>query len=349
MQKITYTLAQIAELTGATLEGNADCTIQGIASLEKAIPGQISFLVNSRYQLVASGRYEKFLPTTKASAVLLSPLHAEDCPVDKLIIDDPYQGYLKLAALFAIKASPKPGIHKTAIIGTDSKIAASVSIGANCVIGNHCEIGEGTVIGPNTIIGDYTTIGMNGDIEANVTLYDQVNIGDRCMIQSGAIIGSEGFGMIRDSEGWKKIPHLGGVLIGHNVEIGANTTIARGAIDDTVLEDGVKLDNLIQVAHGVVIGKNTVIAGCVGIAGSARIGRNCMIGGMTGISDNIVIGDNVIFTGMSQVTKSITKPGIYSSGTSILPQKAWHKNIARLHNLDDIARKLRKLEKETNE
>jgi len=299
--------------------------------------------------LVASSRHEKFLPTTKASAVIIAPSHATHCPVDKLLIDDPYQGYIKLASAFERKPLATKEIHSSAVIGSNCQIGNQVTIGPNCVIGNHVAIGDNSVIEANTIIKDHCTIGQDCYFHPNITVYQNVRMGDRVLVHAGAVIGSNGFGMVRDATGWKTIPHLGTVVIGNDVEIGANTTIDRGAIDDTLLENGVKLDNLVQIAHGVCVGENTVIAGCVGVAGSTRIGKNCMIGGLTGINDNIVICDNVIFTGMSQVTKSITKPGVYSSGTGILPQRDWHKNIARLHNLDDLARKLRKLEKEQNE
>lgn len=349
MQNAYYTLKEIATIIGAELEGDPDCKIDSVAPLEKAQPGQISFLVGARYQLVGSSRHEKFLVSTKASAVILAPAYIPQCLTNKLIMANPHQGYVKLAALFERKVAVLPGIHPSAIIGTECHIATSANIGPGCIIGNKVNIGENTVVSAGCVIQDETVIGKQCFFHPKVTIYQDTLIGDNVIIHAGAVIGGEGFGMIRDVEGWKKIPHLGRVIIGDQVEIGANTTIDRGSIEDTILEKGVKLDNLIQVAHGVKIGENTVIAGCVGIAGSTRIGKNCMIGGLTGISDNIVITDNVIFTGMSQVTKSITKPGVYSSGTSIFPQKEWHKNIARLHNLDNIARKLKKLENEKNE
>jgi UDP-3-O-[3-hydroxymyristoyl] glucosamine N-acyltransferase len=344
-----YALGEIARIINAELIGEEQCLIHGIASLEKANQGQISFLVNSRYQLVASSRYEKLLPHTKASAVLLSPQFIANCQTNKLVMADPYKGLIQLASLFQKKPTPEKGIHPTAVIGKECVIGNNVSIGAFCVIGSHCVIGENTCIEANSILSDNVVIGKEGYLFAKVTIYPHVKIGDRIVIHSGAVIGSEGFGMIREPQGWKTIPHLGSVIIGNDVVIGANTTIDRGSLDDTIIENGVKLDNQIQVAHGVVIGENTVVAGCVGIAGSTQIGKNCMIGGGTGINDNIVIADNVIFTGMAQVTKSISKPGVYSSGTGIQPQKEWHKSIARFHRLDDLARKLRKMEKEKDE
>jgi UDP-3-O-[3-hydroxymyristoyl] glucosamine N-acyltransferase len=349
MEKNYYTLTEIAQIIGATLQGDPTCKIYSLASLDKAQAGQLSFLAHSRYQLVATSRYEKFLPTTKASAVLLSPSHARDCPVNKLILDDPHQSYVKLASIFVQKHTPNVGIHPTAIVGQHCHIAKTASIGPYCVIGDHCTIGDQTQIDMHVIINDHAVIGKNGHIHSHVIIHRDVEIGESVLIHAGAVIGGEGFGMIREAEGWKRIPHLGRVLIGDHVEIGAHTTVDRGALDDTLLERGVKLDNQIQVAHGVVIGENTIIAGCVGIGGSSKIGKNCMIGGATGITDNILICDNVILTGMSQVTKSITEPGVYSSGTGILPRKVWHKSIVSLRNLRDIVKKLRKWEENKDE
>ncbi len=349
MQKNHYTLDEIAKIIGAELVGDPQCQIDGFASLRNANAGKVSFLTNARYQLVASSLYEKLLPLTKASAVLLAPQYENMCPAYKLIMDDPYKGLIKLASLFQKKLTPIKGIHPTAILGKNCLIGQNVSIGPFCVIGHHCQIGDNTCIEANSVLSDDVVLGSDGYVYPNVTIYHDVQIGDRFVIHSGAVIGSDGFGMIREPQGWQTIPHLGSVIIGHDVVIGASTTIDRGALDDTVIENGVKLDNQIQIAHGVVIGENTVIAGCVGIGGSTRIGKNCLIGGAAGFSDNVVIGDNVIFTGMSQVTKSIHKPGVYSSGTGIQPQKEWRKSIARFHKLDDLARKLQKMEREKGE
>lgn len=349
MQNNLYTLTQIADALGAELIGEGSCQVSKIASLEKAKPGEISFLVSSRYQLVASSRFEKFLPTTQASAVLVGPQHQDQCHTNKLVMLDPYEGMVKLLALFSKKRKAEAAIHSSAVIGENVQIGENVTVGPHSVIKANSKIGSHTIIESNVVIGEGVELGEKNHLFPNVTIYDDVKIGDRVMIHSGVVIGSDGFGLIRNKTGWEKIPHIGTVVIGNDVEIGANTTIDRGVLDDTVIENGVKLDNLIQIAHGVVIGENTVIAACTGIAGSTRIGKNCMIGGATGISDNVVIADNVIFTGMAQVVKSIKQPGIYSSGTGILPQKSWHKAIARLHNLDELAKKLRKLEKESHE
>lgn len=349
MQKNHYSLTEIARLIGAELRGDGHCEISGVASLEKAQPGQVSFLVTLRYQLYANSRYEKLLPATRASAVLLAPAFAEKCTTNMLILEDTYSGLIKLASLFEKKPKLAEGIHPTAIIGKNTQMGPKVKIGPYCVIGEGCEIGENTCIEANTVISDHVRIGRDCHLFSNVTLHHDICLGDRVIIQSGAVIGSDGFSMIRESDGWKNMPHLGSVQIGNDVQVGCNTTIDRGSIDDTILENGVKLDNQIHIAHGVVIGENTVAAGCVGIAGSTHIGKNCMIGGATVISDNIVIADNVIFTGMSGVGKSITQPGVYSSGISVQPQRVWQKTVARLHCLDDLVRKLRKLETTNDE
>lgn len=346
MQIKSYTLREIANIIGAQLEGDPDCRIHGFASLQKATSGDVSFLVNSRYQMLATTRYEKFLSQTQASAVLLAPKHVSNCLAHKLIMDDPFQGLIQLAGLFQYQEQHLPEIHPSATIAKTSSLGSNVSIGPHCVIGENCHIADNSRIDANCVIGDFVVIGKDAHIYSNVSIYHSVRIGNKAVIHSGAVLGSDGFSMIRGTGGWQTIPHLGSVIIGDNVVVGANTTIDRGALEDTILENGVKLDNQIQIGHGVVIGENTVIAACVGIAGSTRIGKDCLIGGASGINDNIVIGDNVIFTGMSQVTKSILKPGIYSSGTGIQPQKMWHKTIARLHRLDAFFSKLRNLEKE---
>jgi UDP-3-O-[3-hydroxymyristoyl] glucosamine N-acyltransferase len=346
MKKKSYLLGEIATILGAKLAGNPECLIYGVASLENAKKGQVSFLGGVRYQLIKSSRHEKFLSSTQASAVILSPLHAKACSVDKLITEDPYSAYLTLAKLFEKQLKKAPGIHPTAIIGSGCEIPATVSIGPYCVIGENCRIGENTYIDSHAVIKDNVSIGKDVFIASHVVLYHDVLIGDRVVIHAGAIIGKEGFGMVRSVTGWKKIPHLGTVIIENDVEIGCNTTIDRGALDNTLLKNGVKLDNQIQVGHGVVIGENTVIAGCTGIAGSTHIGKNCMISGAVAINDNLTISDNVIFTGMAQVTKSITQPGVYSSGTGIQPQKKWHRSVASLRNL---AKKVKKMEEEQHE
>jgi UDP-3-O-[3-hydroxymyristoyl] glucosamine N-acyltransferase len=336
-----YTLAEIATHIGAQLKGNPDCIIQGIAALQQAEVGQLSFLDNKSYR--------KYLATTKASAVILSENNiVADCFANFLVMENPYLGYAKAAALFEAKTKPASGIHPTAIIAENCEVSADVSIGAYCVIEKNSIIENGVVIAAGCVIGENTHIGALSELKANVTLYHGTKIGQRVIIHSGAVIGSDGFGFANDKGIWYKIPQIGNVTIGNDVEIGANTTIDRGALNDTQIDDGVKLDNQIQVGHNVHIGAHTIIAGCVAIAGSATIGKYCMIGGAAVIAGHLTIADKVIITGMSGVASSILEPGIYSGGSVVQKHKSWLRNSVRLTQLDDIARRLHKLEKESH-
>lgn len=339
MSKLNYSLQEISQHLGAQLIGDPDCQIFGIAPLDKAQSGQISFLV--------SAKYKSYLATTNASAVIVASQDAQECRTNALVMPNPYLGYAKTSALFVRKPQTKIGVHPSTVIGANCQIASNASIGAHCVIGDNVCIGEQTVIGPGSTIGADCSIGANCWFNAGVNLYHQVRIGDRVIIQSGAVLGSDGFGMVNDNGFWHKIEQLGGVVVGNDVEIGANTTIDRGALDDTVIEDGVKIDNQVQVAHNVHIGAHTVIAGCVGIAGSTRIGRHCMIGGAACINGHITISDGVIITATSCVSNSLTVPGIYSSGVPLQLNREWRKNAVRFQYLDEMARRLRKIEVST--
>lgn len=332
-----YTAEKLANLIGAELRGDPNCVLVGVASLHQAESGQISFLDNAHYR--------KHLATTKASAVILAPNDVTTCPTNALVMDNPYLGYAKAAALFATTPASPAGIHPTAVIGKDCKIHPSASIGPLAVLGQGVQLDEGVIIGAGCVLGDNTVIGAMSRLWANVTVYHHSYLGQRVIIHSGVVIGSDGFGIANNKGVWHKVPQLGTVRIGNDVEIGANTTIDRGAISDTVLEDGVKLDNQIQIGHNVYIGAHTAIAGCVGIAGSTRIGKHCLIGGGTGIGGHLEIADQVIITGMTRVSHSINKTGIYSSGSPIQNNSEWRKNSVRFRQLDEMARKLQKLEK----
>jgi UDP-3-O-[3-hydroxymyristoyl] glucosamine N-acyltransferase len=334
---MSFSLKQLAQHLSADMQGDPGCEITGIAPLDKAIPGQISFLITPQYR--------SFLNTTQASAVVLSPQDASAYVGNCLITANPHLGYAKLATLWAPKSAEKMGIHPSAVIGAHCQIAPTASIAAGCVIGDYVCIGADTRIGPGCVIGDHSTIGSGCCIYARVTLYHQIQIGDRVIIHSGAVIGADGFSFANDAGTWHKIPQLGRVCIGDDVEIGANTTIDRGALEDTIIEAGVKLDNLIQVAHNVRIGAHTAIAGGTAIAGSVEIGKHCMIGGAAAISGHLKIADGVILTAKTEVGTSITQKGIYSSGMPFQPNLQWRKNIIRFTQLDDIARRLKKLEK----
>lgn len=337
-----FKLADLIDGLDVTIKGDSNCLITGVATLEQSKHGHITLLTNQKYR--------KHLTTTGASAVILAATDATDCPVTAVISSNPHYIYAKIAAYFSEYQSGPQGIHSTAIVGKDCQIDGAAYIGPHVVIGEHVTIAAGAFIGPGCVIGDFTTIGENVKLDANVSIYQNVKIGPRSHIASGVIIGSDGFGFANQKGNWHKVPQLGGVLIGADVDIGANTTIDRGAIEDTVIEDGVKLDNLIQIAHNVHIGENTVIAACVALAGSTLIGKNCMIGGGTCITGHISICDHTKITGMTAITKSITEPGMYSSGLmGVVPTSKFRKNSARFNRLENLVQRIKTLENKLQE
>jgi len=336
-KKTQYTLAELINGLDASIKGDPDCVVTGVGTIQHAKAGDIAFLMNPLYK--------KYLPDTQASAVILTEKESADCPVNAIISRDPYYTYAKIAAYFDEKPLPKPGIHPSAIIGEDCQIDPTASIGASCVIGNKVSIGAHVVLGPNCSLSDQIEIGENTLLDANVTIYHQVKIGRNVEISSGAVIGGDGFGLAKHKGVWQKIPQLGGVVIADDVEIGANCTIDRGAIENTVIERGVKLDNLVQVGHNVRIGESTAIAGCVGISGSTVIGKNCLVGGAAGFAGHLTIADDVVITGATEVTKSIREPGIYSSGVGgLVTNLEWRKNSARVHRLQQLVDRVKALE-----
>ncbi|QLF95113.1 UDP-3-O-(3-hydroxymyristoyl)glucosamine N-acyltransferase [Pseudomonas sp. ABC1] len=337
MSVSSYTLGQLAELLGAKLQGAADQVISGIATLQDAHEGQLSFLANAQYR--------KYLEQTGASAVLLTEKDAEGYAGAALLVDNPYLAYAQASHLFETRPVSVPGVHPTAVIADDASVHESASVGAYAVVEAGVSIAADVSIGAHCYIGARSRIGEGGRLAPRVTLYHDVSIGKRVVIQSGAVIGGEGFGFANEKGTWQKIAQIGGVTIGDDVEIGSNTTIDRGAISDTCLGNGVKLDNQIMIAHNVQVGDNTAMAGCVGISGSTRIGRNCMIAGGVGMVGHIDVCDNVFVTGMTMVTRSISEPGSYSSGTAMQTASDWRKSAARIRQLDDMARRLQQLEK----
>ena len=330
------TLADIAEKIGGKVHGDGTIAIERVATLEKAGPGAISFLSNPRYH--------RYLTNTQASAVILAAEHLDACPVNAVVVSDPYLGYARTVTMLNPPAEIHAEIHQAASISPHCVLHHTASVGAGCVVEQGATIGRHVVLGPGCYIGRDSRIGDGSRLTANVTVCHGSVIGERVQIQPGAVIGSDGFGLANDEGSWIKIPQLGRVVIGNDVEIGANTTIDRGALDDTVIEDGVKLDNQIQVAHNVRIGAHTVIAACTGISGSTRIGKRCVIGGGVGIVGHLEIADDVQITGMSFVHKSLTEAGVYSSGTPLEPTRQWRKNFVRFQKLDDLARRVRHLE-----
>lgn len=320
-----YNLKQLAEFLSADFKGDPDCIITGIGSLHNATLGQISFLNDAKYK--------KHLDNTKATAVIIKPELYDLYAGNVIICNDPYLAYAKISLLYDDRPGVSSGIHSSAIIDQNCSIDATVSIGPNCVIGKRVKIGANSQIHTGCVIGDDTQIGENAIIYPKVVLYHKVRLGNNVAIHSGAVIGADGFGNANEKGVWRKIYQLGSVVIGNDVEIGANTTIDRGAIEDTIIEDGVKLDNQIQIGHNVHIGAHTAIAGCTGIAGSTKIGRHCMIGGGVGINGHIEITDGVIISGKSAVGKSITKPGIYASSIPAMPYQTWGRILVKLVQL----------------
>jgi len=338
----TKTLLEVSKALNLKLIGDPHCSISRVAPLDRAVAGDLSFLSNPLYR----GQ----LKNTQASAVILGPLDAEDCATNVLLSDNPRLDLVHAMKLFQPKKDfPEVGIDPSAIVGIDCQISKTAAIGPLCVIGNRVVIEDGVILEAMTAIGSDCSIGENTRLCARVSLYDQVSIGQNCLIHSGTVVGSDGFGFAQSNGKWVKMPHLGGVWIGNDVEIGANTAIDRGALEDTRIENGVIIDNLVQIAHNVTIGENTAIAACVAIAGSTKIGRQCLIGGGSSIAGHLEIVDNVHITATSAVNRSLTHPGQYSSGFPAKPSAVWRKNVARFHFLDEMARRLRSLEKKINQ
>ncbi len=331
------TLGQLAEALGATLKGPETLQITGLATLQEAGPGQLSFLANPQYR--------KFLDDSQAAAVLLKAADAEGFAGNALIVADPYLAYARISHLFDPKPKAVAGVHPSAVVAEDAQVDASASIGPFAVIESGARIAANVTVGAHCVVGARCVIGEGGWLAPRVTLYHDVTIGKRVVIQSGAVIGGEGFGFANEKGVWRKIAQIGGVTIGDDVEIGVNTAVDRGALSDTRIADGVKLDNQIQIAHNVQIGEHTAMAACVGISGSTRIGKHCTIAGGVGMVGHIDVCDNVFVSGMTMVTRSITEPGAYSSGTAMQPLADWRKSAARIRHLDDMAKRLQQLEK----
>jgi len=333
-----WTLAELASMLGAELRGDPARRIHGLHTLSAAGPEQLCFLANPRY------RGE--LQSTRAGAVLLRPADAEGYAGNALLLANPYLAYARVTRLFDRTPRPAAGIHETAVVSATARVDASVAVGPHAVIADEVEIGPGTIIEAGAVIQARSRIGRDCRIRANAVIYHDCVLGDRVNLHSGAIVGSDGFGFANDAGRWEKIAQIGRVVIHDDVDIGANTAIDRGALEDTVIHQGVIIDNQVHIAHNVVIGAFTAIAGCVGIAGSTRIGAYCVLAGGVGVAGHLEICDKVQFTGMTMVTKSITAPGSYSSGTGMEPTVDWRKTAVRLRNLDDMARRLRELEAE---
>ncbi|MCW4149730.1 UDP-3-O-(3-hydroxymyristoyl)glucosamine N-acyltransferase [Halomonas sp. 18H] len=334
----SLTLAEIATRLGAELWGDGARCVSGLATLRDAGPEHITFLANRAYL--------KDLGETRAAAVLLHPAHAGECPTTCLTLENPYLGYAELSRLFDPLANREsPGVHASAVVAGDARLGEGVCIGPQAVVESGVTLGDGVVVGPGCVIGADTRVGAGSRLHANVTLYHGVVIGERAILHSGCVIGADGFGFAHDGGGWHKIAQLGGVVLGDDVEIGSCSSIDRGALGDTLIANDVKIDSQVQIAHNVQVGEHSALAGCVGIAGSTRVGRHCMLGGGVGLSGHLTICDGVQVTGMSLVTNSILEPGIYSSGTGAMDNAQWRRNAVRFKQLDEIARRLNRLEK----
>jgi len=334
----SFRLGDLAERFGLELHGDADVSIDGVGTLSNASASHIGFLSNSAYR----GQMRE----TRAGAVVLRAGDVADCPSAALVAKDPYVAYAKIAALFDDATSTPPGIHPSAVIDPAASVSPQASIGPHCVVEAGAVIEAGAYLGPHCIIGAGCTVGAQSRLVARVTLVTRVTLGKRVLLHPGVVIGSDGFGLAFDRDHWIKVPQLGGVRIGDDCEIGANTTIDRGALEDTVLEEDVRLDNQIQIAHNVHIGAHTALAGCSAVAGSARIGRYCLIGGGAGILGHLSLADRVTVTAMTLVTHSLPTSGEYSSGTPVQENRQWRKNAARFKHLDELARRLKALDKD---
>lgn len=341
-----YSLHELADKIDATLPSNIKNSdiifVQGVATIRDAAPGDITFLINKKYC--------NCLEKSRASAIIVQPEYVSYCITPTLVTNNPRLSLAKLMQLCIAEEKTNFNIHPTVNIGVDCNISSEVNIAANCVIGDRVTINRGACIGAGVVIGSDCIIGESTELKANVTLYKCVKIGKNTTIHSNSVIGSDGFGYANDAFGnWVKMPHVGGVLIGDNVEIGSNVSIDRGFMENTEIKNGVIIDNLVQVGHNVIIGEKTAIAGCVAIAGSANIGASCLIGGGSSIAGHIKIADHVHITATSGVNHSLLKPGIYSSGFPAKENHLWKKNVARFQFLDDIAKRVRQLERVVKE
>ena len=330
-------LSRLAELLEVELDGDGECEISGLGSLADAGPGQLSFLSNPAY----AGQ----LASTEASVVIVEEKFREICPANKLISPRPYVTFARASEIFHAEEKPAAGIHPSAVLDPRARIDPTVSVGPNSIIEAGAEIGAGSIIGPGCIVGEGCELGESCHLRRSVVLYPGVRLGRNVRVDANSVIGADGFGYAFDGEKSVKIHHGGSVRVDDDVEIGAGTTIDRGAMEDTVIGRGVKIDNQVQIGHNCVIGEHTIICGCTAIAGSVVIGRYCIMGGASGAVGHISIADRVEVSAMSLVSRSITEPGRYSSGTGHMKTSHWKRVITRFQELDEMANRLKGLEK----
>jgi UDP-3-O-[3-hydroxymyristoyl] glucosamine N-acyltransferase len=334
---MSLSLGELAVRFGCELRGDPATRIERVATLANADAGSLAFLANPRYR----GQ----LAATRAAAVVTTAADAPGCRAALLVCENPYATYAHIAALLHPPPPLVPGVHPTAVVAASARIDPSAEVGAYATIGERAIIAERAFVGPHCELGERVSLAADVRLTARVTLGPAVQIGARSVLQPGAVIGADGFGFAPEKGSWLKVPQLGSVRVGADVEVGANTTIDRGAIEDTVIEDGVKLDNLIMVAHNVRIGSHTAIAGCTGISGSTAIGKRCMIGGMVGIGGHLSIADDVMITGGSRVSHSIRTAGVYSSTLPTEEAHAWRRLVARFKRSGVLEERLRRLER----
>lgn len=334
----TLTLQQLADAIGAEVQGELALVITGVATLASAQSGQIAFLANEKYR--------SQLDSSAASAVIVAPGVAVPEAMAALVTKNPYAGFAKVAQLLDTTPAAADGIDASAQVHASAQIGKNVSIGANTVIAEHAKIADNVIIGVGCYIGPEVEIGEHTQLWQHVVIYHRCVIGANCLVHAGTVIGADGFGWANEGGKWIKIPQLGRVIIGDRVDIGASTTIDRGALDDTVIRDGVIIDNQCQIAHNVFIDEDTAIAGCTVLAGSCHIGKRVLIGGASAINGHISVCDDVQISGFSMVIKEITEPGVYASGIPAAPHREWRRNGARYRHLDELFQRVKKLEKQ---
>ena len=335
--RLSASLGELAVQFGCELVGDPAATVSHVATLANADSESLSFFANKAYR--------DQLRQTTAAAVLVHPDDANDCPVNALLADDPYLAYARIADVLHPFPEPVAGIHKSAVIGSSTNVPDSAQVSANAVIDDDCVIGEQVFIGPGVVIGPRCTIGDGTRLLANVTLVQDVRMGERCIIHPGAVLGADGFGNAKSDGRWVKVPQVGGLRIGNDVEIGANTTVDRGAIDDTVIENGVRLDNLIQIGHNVQVGEHTAMAACAAVAGSTVIGKRCLIAGQAGIAGHVNICDDALIGGATMISKDINEPGFYLASFPAEKDRDWKRQVARFRRMDELAKRVQTLEK----
>ena len=336
---MSVSLGELAVRFGCELRGDPDTHVERVATLANADARSIAFLANPRYR--------EQLAATHAGAVVLNAASADECPTAVLLCDNPHATYARIATILHPLPPFEPGVHVSAVVAASARIDPSAQVGAHTIVGPNVVVGERAFIGPHCSLEEGVQLAADVRLVARVTLCRAVQIGARAVLQPGVVVGGDGFGFAPERGTWLKVPQLGTVRIGADVEIGANTTIDRGAIDDTVIEEGVKLDNLIQIGHNVRIGAHSALAACVGVAGSTTIGRRCMIGGGAGFAGHLTIADDVVITGYSAVTHSIARPGVYSGTLPVEEAHAWRRLVARFKRSGLLETRVRALERAT--